>query len=139
MIINPDDDLLRTVVAPVDADGRSSTEVGEYSHDLVKAESQESILALKQQHQENGGKGVHVHVRKMSVNGHGNGIDRSRSSAGTVTGMVMSGNGNGAGHPGVAPAGMIMRTQEVTIAVETHGSVGHGGDLPAYPVRAARW
>lgn len=128
--IDPDDDLLTTVVAPAESDTCSATGVGDdsgYSHNLSKAESQESILALKET-----GQG-----QKAS------GIDRSRSSAATVTGMVLSGNGTG---PAPTPAGTIMRTQEVTMTVETHGpgwfnrgNEGHAGDMPAYPARTARW
>lgn len=136
---NPDDDLLRTVVAPVESDTCSATEVGENGYN-----SQESILNMK------GQQGVQVQVHEQPTKGNGNGIDRSRSPAGTVTGVVLSsGNGTAPG-AGVgmnvtqAPAGMIMRTQEVTMTVETHNEFGgHGqssGDMPAYPTRTAtRW
>ncbi|KAK3949470.1 hypothetical protein QBC32DRAFT_36001 [Pseudoneurospora amorphoporcata] len=137
---HPDEDLLRTVVAPAESDTCSATGEGEdvlgYSYTSnPKAESQESILALKGH-----GQDATVHVQKVP-----NGIDQSRSSAGTVTGVVMSGNGTG---PAPTPARMIMRMQEVTMTVETHGGGfdhghahggGNGGDMPTYPARAARW
>ncbi|KAJ4356945.1 hypothetical protein N0V85_009529 [Neurospora sp. IMI 360204] len=164
---NPDDDLLvRTVVEPEEAsemsDTCSATEVGGdqdqdgyTSHNAKASESQESILILMTNGQESGhGHGHHDAKHKVqkakNVNG---GIDRSRSSAGnTVTGavVVMGGRdgttvpgGNGTGNPirTPTPAGMIMRTQEVTMTVETHGGGfdGRGGDMPAYPARTARW
>ncbi|KAK3400763.1 hypothetical protein B0T20DRAFT_152699 [Sordaria brevicollis] len=132
---DPDDDLLKTVIARVDSETGSATEVGENGYN-----SQESILNVK------GQQGVQVQGQPQQV---GNGIDRSRSSAGTVMGVAISGNGNGASggmNATQAPAGMIMRTQEVTMTVETHNEFGghgqtpgNGGDLPAYPARAARW
>ncbi|KAK3489923.1 hypothetical protein B0T13DRAFT_405400 [Neurospora crassa] len=170
--LQDDDDDLLVVTTPATA-AESETyfavEVGvggdmgdglRYSHD-AKAESQESILILMGHHghdmedhngQDEEGNG-HLQPQKRTGN-HGMVDGRTRSSGLVVVVVVVVVEGHGIPSRTPTSMGMIMRTQEVTMAVEqtTQGGGGGGGgfdaghgtggdEMPAYPARTAslRW